>query len=102
MLMFRSAAKHCCEPLGIMTAFFSSGVQSPSKPSETFLNKLEKNVYLGKLKYIDLYSFYRYFIIQEFCGDIDTVLSSFNVHKKKRREQNDTFFSGNFFLSSFS
>ena len=48
-----------------------------------FLNKLEKNVYLGKLKYIDLYSFYRYFIIQEFCGDIDTVLSSFNVHKKK-------------------
>ena len=46
-------------------------------------NILEKNVYLGKLKYIDLYSFYRYFIIQEFCGDIDTVLSSFNVHKKK-------------------
>jgi len=47
------------------------------------LNKLEKSTYNGNLKYLDLPSFYRYFIIQEFCGDIDSTFSSFNCHKKK-------------------
>ena len=48
-----------------------------------YLNKLEKSTYNGNLKYLDLPSFYKYFIIQEFCGDIDSTLSSFNCHKKK-------------------
>ena len=48
-----------------------------------YLNKLEKSTYNWNLKYLDLPSFYRYFIIQEFCGDIDSTLSSFNCHKKK-------------------
>ena len=48
-----------------------------------YLNKLEKYTYLGDLKYLDLPSFYRYFIVQEFCGDIDSMLSSFHCHKKK-------------------
>ena len=48
-----------------------------------YLNKLEKSTYNGNLKYLDLPSFYRYFIIEEFAGDIDSTLSSFNCHKKK-------------------
>ena len=48
-----------------------------------YLNKLEKYTYLGDLKYLDLPSFYKYFIVQEFCGDIDSMLSSFHCHKKK-------------------
>jgi len=48
-----------------------------------FMNILEINVYNGNLSYIDLDSFYKYFIIQEFCGDIDTVLSSFHCTKRK-------------------
>jgi len=47
------------------------------------MNILEINVYNGNLSYIDLDSFYKYFIIQEFCGDIDTVLSSFHCTKRK-------------------
>ena len=48
-----------------------------------YLNKLEKSTYNGNLKYLDLSSFYKYFIVQEFCGDIDSMLSSFHCHKKK-------------------
>ena len=35
-----------------------------------YLNKFEKQVYLGNLQYLDLYTFYRYFIMQEFCWDM--------------------------------
>ena len=55
-----------------------------------YMNKMEKNVYLGNFEYLDLHSFYRYFIMQEFCGDIDTVLSSF--HLTKRRGDNKLYF----------
>ena len=55
-----------------------------------YLNKVEKQVYLGNLQYLDLYTFYRYFIMQEFCGDIDTVLSSF--HLTKRRGDDKLYF----------
>ena len=48
-----------------------------------YLNKLEKSSYNGDLRYLDLPSFYKYFIIQEFCGDIDSMYSSFHCHKKK-------------------
>ena len=48
-----------------------------------YLNQFEKSTYNGDFKYIDLPSFYRYFIVQEFCGDIDSMLSSFHCHKKK-------------------
>ena len=50
---------------------------------KSYLNEMEKSVYNGYLNYIDLYTFYRYFIIQEFCADVDTVLSSFHVTKRK-------------------
>ncbi len=52
-----------------------------------YLNKLEKSTYNGNLKYLDLPSFYRYFIMQEFCGDIDSTLSSFHCHKKRGDEK---------------
>ena len=55
-----------------------------------YLNKMEKNVYLGNFQYLDLPSFYRYFIMQEFSGDIDTVLSSF--HLTKRRGDDKLYF----------
>ena len=55
-----------------------------------YLNKVEKQVYLGNLQYLDLYTFYRYFIMQEFCGDIDTTLSSF--HLTKRRGDDKLYF----------
>ena len=55
-----------------------------------YLNKVEKQVYLGNLQYLDLNTFYRYFIMQEFCGDIDSVLSSF--HLTKRRGDDKLYF----------
>ena len=55
-----------------------------------YLNKVEKQVYLGNLQYLDLPTFYRYFIMQEFCGDIDTTLSSF--HLTKRRGDDKLYF----------
>jgi hypothetical protein len=48
-----------------------------------FMNILEKNAYNGNLTYIDLDSFYKYFLMQEFCADIDIVLSSFYLTKRK-------------------
>jgi hypothetical protein len=48
-----------------------------------FMNILEKNVYNGNLTYIDLDSFYKYFLMQEFCADIDSVWSSFHLTKRK-------------------
>ena len=48
-----------------------------------FMNILEKNVYNKNLTFIDLNSFYKYFITQEFCGDIDSVFSSFHCTKRK-------------------
>ena len=47
------------------------------------MNILEKNVYEGNLNYIYLDSFYKYFIIQEFCGDLDIILVVFIVQKEK-------------------
>ena len=44
---------------------------------------LEKNAYNRNLTYIDLDSFYKYFLMQEFCADIDIVLSSFYLTKRK-------------------
>ena len=56
----------------------------------SYLNEMEKSVYNGNLDYIDLYTFSRYFIIQEFCADVDTVLSSF--HFTKRKGDNKIYF----------
>lgn len=39
---------------------------------------------------MDLDSFYKYFLMQEFCGDIDFVLSSF--HCTKRRNDDKLYF----------
>ena len=57
---------------------------------KSYLNEMEKSVYNGNLDYIDLYTFARYFIIQEFCADVDTVLSSF--HFTKRKGDNKIYF----------
>ena len=57
--------------------------EAQEKYIKNFMNTLETNVYNGNLSYIDLNSFYKYFIIQEYCGDIDTVLSSFHCTKRK-------------------
>ena len=48
-----------------------------------YMDNLEKNVYNGNLEYIDLDSFYKYFLMQEFCGDVDIVWSSFYLTKRK-------------------
>ena len=52
-----------------------------------FMDILEKNAYNGNLTYIDLDSFYKYFIMQEFCADIDIVLSSFYLTKRKEDDK---------------
>ena len=51
--------------------------------SSNYLNELESSVYSNNFSYIDLNSFYRYFIMQEFCGDIDIVFSSFHCTKRR-------------------
>ncbi len=55
-----------------------------------YLNELEKRVYNDNFSYLDLVSFYKYFIMQEFCGDINFVLSSF--HCTKRRNDDKLYF----------
>ena len=48
-----------------------------------FLNIIENNVYNGDISNIDLDSFSKYFLLEEFCGNIDFVLSSFYCYKKR-------------------
>ena len=48
-----------------------------------YMNILERNVYNRNTSYIDINSFSLYFIVQEFCGDIDTVIASFHCTKRK-------------------
>ena len=55
-----------------------------------YLNELEKRVYNDDFSYIDLDSFYKYFLMQEFSGDIDFLLSSF--HCTKRRNDDKLYF----------
>jgi len=64
--------------------------ESQEKYINQYLNTMESNVYEGNLEYIDLDSFYKYFLMQEFCGDIDTVFSSFHI--TKRKNDNKTYF----------
>ena len=52
-----------------------------------YMNTFEKYTYLGNFKYLDLDSFYKYFIMQEFCGDVDIVISSFNVYKERNDDK---------------
>ena len=48
-----------------------------------YMNNFEHYIYNGDFKYFDLDSFYKYFIMQEFCGDIDIVISSFHIFKER-------------------
>jgi hypothetical protein len=48
-----------------------------------YLNDLEERIYNYNLSYIDENSFYKYFLMQEFCADIDTVFSSFHIYKRR-------------------
>ena len=57
--------------------------QAQEQYIKQFMDILEKNAYNGNLTYIDLDSFYKYFLMQEFCADIDIVLSSFYLTKRK-------------------
>jgi hypothetical protein len=57
--------------------------QAQEQYIKQFMDILEKNVYNGNLTYIDLDSFYKYFLMQEFCADIDSVWSSFHLTKRK-------------------
>ena len=63
------------------------------------LNKLEDEVYNDILDSIDLDSYSKYFIIEEFCGDPDHVWSSFYFTKERN---DDKFYFGpawDFYLS---
>ena len=55
------------------------------------LNKFEDEVYNGILDSIDLDSFSKYFIIEEFCGDPDHVWSSYYFRKERN---DDKFYFG--------
>ena len=48
-----------------------------------YMNILERKVYNRNTSYIDINSFSLYFLVQEFCGDIDTVIASFHCTKRK-------------------
>ena len=57
--------------------------QAQEQYIKQFMDILEKNVYNGNLSYIDLDSFYKYYLMQEFCVDIDSALSSFHLTQRK-------------------
>ena len=52
-----------------------------------YMNNFEKYAYKGDFKYFDLDSFYNYFIMQEFCGDVDSVISSFHIYKERNDDK---------------
>jgi hypothetical protein len=51
------------------------------------LNELEEEIYYGILDNIDLDSYSKYFLVEEFCGDIDHVWSSFYFTKERNDEK---------------
>ena len=53
----------------------------------TYMNSFEKYTYNGNFKYLDLDTFYKYFIMQEFCGDVDIVISSFHIYKERNDDK---------------
>ena len=55
------------------------------------LNKFEDEVYNGILDSIDLESYCKYFLVEEFCADPDHVLTSFYFHKERN---DDKFYFG--------
>ena len=55
------------------------------------LNKFEDEVYNGVLDSIDLESYSKYFLVEEFCADPDHVFSSFYFHKERN---DDKFYFG--------
>ena len=55
------------------------------------LNKFEDEVYNGILDSIDLESYSKYFLVEEFCADPDHVFSSFYFHKERN---DDKFYFG--------
>ena len=55
------------------------------------LNKFEDEIYNGILDSIDLESYSKYFLVEEFCADPDHVFSSFYFHKERN---DDKFYFG--------
>ena len=51
------------------------------------LNKLEDQIYNGILDSIDLESYSKYFLVEEFCGDPDHVWSSFYFTKERNDDK---------------
>ena len=51
------------------------------------MNKVENEVYRGDLDKIDLDSFSKFFILNEFCGNIDFVWSSFYFYKERNDDK---------------
>ena len=55
------------------------------------LNQFEEEIYNGVLDSIDLESYSKYFLIEEFCGDPDNVFGSFYFSKERN---DDKFYFG--------
>ena len=55
------------------------------------LNEFEDEIYNGILDSIDLESYSKYFLVEEFCGDPDNVFSSFYFTKERN---DDKFYFG--------
>ena len=55
------------------------------------LNQFEEEIYNGVLDCIDLESYSKYFLIEEFCGDPDNVFGSFYFSKERN---DDKFYFG--------
>ena len=51
------------------------------------LNKLEQEIYDGNLDSVDLDTYSKFFLVEEFCGDIDHVWSSFYFTKERNDEK---------------
>ena len=51
------------------------------------MNKVESEVYNGILNKIDLDSFSNFFLLNEFCGDIDFLLCSFYFYKERNDDK---------------
>ena len=53
-------------------------------------NEIEKEIFEGNINSIDIESFAKYFLIEEFCGNVDSVYNSFYIYKE--REDNKLCF----------
>ena len=89
------AEKHYKTENGIVLKINEPGEDKITVEQENYIiskiNKFESEIYNGSLDSIDLESFSKFFLLEEFSGDYDCIYSSLYIYKKRN---DDKFYFG--------